>query len=189
MGWVWWQREGGDWKYWDEWVMMVTGMEQVSKIVALARVAMQNSFPAIKNHPKITFLVLFNSLLSIFLTMLNLLWLVQLTPKLLAKGKGRHQWDGSELHLKLLVSVSHTFAKRCESISKVLERSPLLDQELCIRPPPPEKRYTFFFAKFGKLQNLMPLLLSSVGGVKVCRDIWNSIMNSPQTVLIKAVDN
>ena len=52
--------------------MMVTGMEQVSKIVALARVAMQNSFPAIKNHPKITFLVLFNSLLSIFLTMLNL---------------------------------------------------------------------------------------------------------------------
>ena len=150
MGWVWWQREGGDWKDWGEWVMMVTGMEQVSKIVALARVAMQSSFPAIKNHPTITFLVLFNSLLSIFLTMLNLLWLVQLTPKLLAKGKGRHQWDGSELHLKLLVSVSYTFAKRCESISKVLERSPLLDQELCICPPP-RKKIHFLFRQIWKI--------------------------------------
>ena len=158
---------------------MVTGMEQVSKMVA-KRVAMQSSFSAIKNNPTITFLVLFNSLLSIFLTMLKLSWLVQLTPKLLAKGKGRHQWDGSELHLKLLVSVSYTFAKRCESISKVLERSPLLDQELCIRPPSAKNTLSFSQKKCKKC---------SVGGAKVCRDIWNSIMNSPQTVLIKAVDN
>ena len=144
MGWVRWQREGGDLKDWCERVMMVTGMEQVSNMAA-KRVAMtmQSSFPAIKNHPTITFWVLFNSLLSIFLTMLKLSWLVQLTPKLLAKGKGRHQWDGSELHLKLLVSVSYTFAKRCESISKVLERSPLLDQELCIRPPSAKNTLSF----------------------------------------------
>ena len=51
--------------------MMVTGMEQVSKMVA-KRVVIQSSFPAIKNHPTITFWVLFNSLLSIFLTMLKL---------------------------------------------------------------------------------------------------------------------
>ena len=53
--------------------MMVTGMEQVSKMVAKrVAVAMQSSFPTIKNHATITFWVLFNSLLSIFLTMLKL---------------------------------------------------------------------------------------------------------------------
>ena len=130
---------------------MVTGMEQVSKIVAFSRVAMQSSFPTIRNHPTITLWVLFNSLLSIFLTMLKLSWLVQLTPKLLAKGRERSPSVGWKRVTSQASSFSFlyfckTLWEHQQSFRKVAIVGPRT-----LHMPSPRKKILFLFRQIWKI--------------------------------------
>ena len=130
-------------------------------------------------------------------------WLVQLTPKLLATGKGHHQcWDGSYItySFSFLFWIANGLWKHQQSLGKVA----IIGLKVL---------HTFFLywhlkdsclseaVWFGRMQHILRIVWISSPVIwsksvfflffyeETCSEIQNLIMNRRQTALIKEVDN